>query len=338
MIVKIKFYILLFIPITIVISSFFINDTTNMKGRYLSPLESLHELTYEKNITEGIKISKKEEKWLKKTFRKKDSIIINIDDNRGSKIINSLVNKGILTLKPSSFHILGTDNLGRDLFQMLILATRNNLILSLIAVILSITMGTIIGILQGYVLNRDTARYFQIIRSGIRFLVRSITSIPMLVWLLIIVLFNEIILDVQDDLIKSVWTFGLMGFFYYSSILSEAIEEHILSIKDLEFLSASELMGLSKWKIIIHHIIRTNLGIVLFSQSLMVIVQTIMLEITISFSYINFGLSNVVSYGTLVSQMFKNSGSMNMIIPIIFAGFICSILNWLIKTFKEARV
>ena len=97
-------------------------------------------------------------------------------------------------------------------------------------------------------------------------------------------------------------------------------------------------MGLSKWKIIIHHIIRTNLGIVIFSQSLMVIVQTIMLEITISFSYINFGLSNVVSYGTLVSQMFKNSGSMNMIIPIIFAGFICSILNWIIKTFKEARV
>ena len=64
MIAKIKFYILLFIPITIVISSFFINEKTNTKGRYLSPLKSLYEVSYDKNIAEEIKINKKEKKYL----------------------------------------------------------------------------------------------------------------------------------------------------------------------------------------------------------------------------------------------------------------------------------
>ena len=159
----------------------------------------------------------------------------------------------------------------------------------------------------------------------------------MLVWMLIIVLFNEIILDIQDDFLKTMWTFIFMGIFYYSSILSLAIEEHIQSIKELEFLASSELMGLSKIKIIYHHIIRTNLGDLLFSQSLMIIIQTIMLEITISFGYIDFGLSHEVSYGTLANQMFQNPQSVNMMIPIIFAGILCGTLNWINSAYKAVK-
>ena len=151
---------------------------------------------------------------------------------------------------------------------------------------------------------------------------------------LIIVLFNEFMLEVDNDFIKTVWTFILIGSFYYASILSQTIEAHIISLKEMEFLSTSELMGLSKIKIISNHIIRTNLGELLFSQSLMIIIQTIMLEITISFKYIDFGLESVVSYGTLVTGMFKPHSS-NMMIPIIFAGIVCSILKLIISNFQR---
>ena len=56
---------------------------------------------------------------------------------------------------------------------------------------------------------------------------------------------------------KTMFTFIFMGSFYYSCILSQAIEAHIISIKELEFLTAAELMGISKIKIILNHIIRT---------------------------------------------------------------------------------
>ena len=156
----------------------------------------------------------------------------------------------------------------------------------------------------------------------------------MLVWLLISVLFVELILEVRDDYIRTVWTFILMGSVYYSMILSQTIESHIVSLKELEFLSASELMGLSKLQIIVNHIIRTNLAPLLFSQSLLIIIQTIMLEITISFKYIGFGLVNNLSYGTLVNGMFMPQSG-NMMIPIIFAGLFCTILNSIISNFQK---
>jgi ABC-type dipeptide/oligopeptide/nickel transport system permease subunit len=125
-----------------------------------------------------------------------------------------------------------------------------------------------------------------------------------------------------------------LGSFYYASILSQTIEAHIISLKELEFLSTSEIMGLSKIKIIFNHIIKTNLGGLLLSQSLMIIIQMIMLEITISFEYIDFGLESTISYGTLITGMFKPHSS-NMMIPIIFAGIVCSILKLIISNNKR---
>ncbi len=90
----------------------------------------------------------------------------------------------------------------------------------------------------------------------------------------------------------------------------------------------------SKLQIIVNHIIRTNLAPLLFSQSLLIIIQTIMLEITISFKYIGFGLVNNLSYGTLVNGMFMPQSG-NMMIPIIFAGLFCTILNSIISNFQK---
>ena len=336
---KLRLILLLSIPLTILIVSFFVDDKEiNMKGRFLSPLGSLYKIELHKDQLEAASLSKTEKKFIKKKFRRKSEILLNSEQiDKKSGTINTLIDKGVIHKEHYSYHLFGTDNMGRDLLEMLTLATKHNLSLSIIAVLVSISMGTFLGILQGYILNRDTSPYYLKIRKAISFIIDSITSIPMLVWMLIIVLFNELILDIQDDFLKTMWTFIFMGIFYYSSILSQAIEEHIQSIKELEFLASSELMGLSKIKIIYHHIIRTNLGDLLFSQSLMIIIQTIMLEITISFGYIDFGLSHVVSYGTLANQMFQNPQSVNMMIPIIFAGILCGLLNWINSAYKAVK-
>ena len=127
-----------------------------------------------------------------------------------------------------------------------------------------------------------------------------------------------------------------MGIIYYSSILSLTIEEHIIALKEFEFLASSELMGLSKLQIVIHHIIRTNLAPLLVSQSILIIIQTIMLEITISFHAIGYGfMGDIISYGSLVSHLSINPSSINMIVPIIFAGIFCSILNLIILNFQS---
>ena len=332
---KIQFIILLIIPIIIIIASYFVDNKGQRQGKFISPLGSLYTLTLE-NDAINIKLSQREKRFIDRQYRgaKKIYITSNELSENSNKTITSLIKKDIISKDRVSFHILGTDHRGRDLLGVLIIATRNNLRLSLIAVLFSVSLGTLIGIFQGYLLNRDTPSYYQKIRSIISFFTNSITSIPMLVWLLICVLFVELILEVRDDYIRTVWTFILMGSVYYSMILSQTIESHIVSLKELEFLSASELMGLSKLQIIVNHIIRTNLAPLLFSQSLLIIIQTIMLEITISFKYIGFGLVNNLSYGTLVNGMFMPQSG-NMMIPIIFAGLFCTILNSIISNFQK---
>ena len=332
---KIQFIILLLIPIIIIIASYFIDSSGLRQGKFISPLGSLYTLTLE-NDAINIKLSQREKRFIDRQYRGAKSIYITSNElsENSNKTITSLIKKDIISKDRVSFHILGTDHRGRDLLGVLIIATRNNLRLSLIAVLFSVSLGTLIGIFQGYLLNRDTPSYYQKIRSIISFFTNSITSIPMLVWLLICVLFVELILEVRDDYIRTVWTFILMGSVYYSMILSQTIESHIVSLKELEFLSASELMGLSKLQIIVNHIIRTNLAPLLFSQSLLIIIQTIMLEITISFKYIGFGLVNNLSYGTLVNGMFMPQSG-NMMIPIIFAGLFCTILNSIISNFQK---
>ena len=332
---KIQFIILLILPIIIIIASYFIDSSGLRQGKFISPLGSLYTLTLE-NDAINIKLSQREKRFIDRQYRGAKSIYITSNElsENSNKTITSLIKKDIISKDRVSFHILGTDHRGRDLLGVLIIATRNNLRLSLIAVLFSVSLGTLIGIFQGYLLNRDTPSYYQKIRSIISFFTNSITSIPMLVWLLICVLFVELILEVHDDYIRTVWTFILMGSFYYSMILSQTIESHIVSLKELEFLSASELMGLSKLQIIVNHIIRTNLAPLLFSQSLLIIIQTIMLEITISFKYIGFGLVNNLSYGTLVNGMFMPQSG-NMMIPIIFAGLFCTILNSIISNFQK---
>ena len=332
---KIQFIILLIIPIIIIIASYFIDSSGLRQGKFISPLGSLYTLTLE-NDAINIKLSQREKRFIDRQYRGAKSIYITSNElsENSNKTITSLIKKDIISKDRVSFHILGTDHRGRDLLGVLIIATRNNLRLSLIAVLFSVSLGTLIGIFQGYLLNRDTPSYYQKIRSIISFFTNSITSIPMLVWLLICVLFVELILEVRDDYIRTVWTFILMGSVYYSMILSQTIESHIVSLKELEFLSASELMGLSKLQIIVNHIIRTNLAPLLFSQSLLIIIQTIMLEITISFKYIGFGLVNNLSYGTLVNGMFMPQSG-NMMIPIIFAGLFCTILNSIISNFQK---
>ena len=52
--------------------------------------------------------------------------------------------------KPSGQHIMGTDNLGRDIFFRLLYGTRFSLAVGLVAVAIALTIGTTLGAIAGY--------------------------------------------------------------------------------------------------------------------------------------------------------------------------------------------
>lgn len=59
--------------------------------------------------------------------------------------------QGLMFQEPSSEHILGTDNFGRDVMAELVAGTRTSLIIGLLAGVIATVIGLIIGLLAGYV-------------------------------------------------------------------------------------------------------------------------------------------------------------------------------------------
>ena len=60
------------------------------------------------------------------------------------------ISENFTLLKPSFHHILGTDNLGRDIFSRLLLGTFHSIFLAFSAILLAAIVGSILGAVAGY--------------------------------------------------------------------------------------------------------------------------------------------------------------------------------------------
>ena len=86
----------------------------------------------------------------------------------------------------SSNHILGTDGLGRDMFAVLVVSLRNNIILGVIAASVSVILGGTIGVLLGYTLKEG------LLKRSVLIFARLVKSVPLLVWIFLVVFWTEL--------------------------------------------------------------------------------------------------------------------------------------------------
>ena len=71
-------------------------------------------------------------------------------------------------LRPSPEHFLGTDGAGRDLFRMIIHGTRDVLVIAFYAAIITVGIGTLIGVVSGYIggwVDRITGLFINVVMS-----------------------------------------------------------------------------------------------------------------------------------------------------------------------------
>jgi peptide/nickel transport system permease protein len=164
-------------------------------------------------------------------------------------------NKTALTAKytpPNSQYLLGTDRLGRDIMARVIYGGQISLMIGISAVAISITIGTLVGLVSGY--------FGGWIDAILMRLVEALLAIPTLVLLIVI----------QPALIKnaqvSMNIFGrnlsvtvlaivvIIGVFSWLG-LSRIVRSMVLSLKEQEFVTAARMVGASDFRIIITHIL-----------------------------------------------------------------------------------
>ncbi len=150
----------------------------------------------------------------------------------------ALATKNIIT----KTYWLGTDKFGRDILSRLIIGTRVSLAVGLIAVIISLSLGILLGALAGF--------YRGWVDEVIMWLINITWSIPTLLLVFAITL----------ALGKGFWQiFIAVGLTMWVSV-ARLIRGQVMAIKELEYIQAATALGLSDSRIIIRHILPNILG------------------------------------------------------------------------------
>jgi peptide/nickel transport system permease protein len=149
-------------------------------------------------------------------------------------------------------HLLGTDNLGRDVFTRLSYGIRVSMTVALLAVVAALTMGITLGALAGY--------YGRWIDTIIMRFVDTLLSIPTLFLLIFIASLFTIGATTLALVIAGVSWMGL----------SRLVRGEIMSLKEREYVTAARLGGATDSRVIIRHILPNVLPIVIVWATLAV--------------------------------------------------------------------
>jgi peptide/nickel transport system permease protein len=138
---------------------------------------------------------------------------------------------------PSSLHLLGTDELGRDIFSRLVYGARISLVIGLVGESVALIIGSVVGALAGWyggwvddVLMRITDVFF---------------AIPGLMFLIVFVSIVEP---------STVSIFVALGIISWPSE-ARMMRSQVLSVKQLDYVTAAKALGASAPAIIWRHVV-----------------------------------------------------------------------------------
>ena len=184
--------------------------------------------------------------------------------------------------------LLGTDQLGRDLFSRLVLATRTSLTIGLVGVSLSLMLGVLLGGMSGlYGGWVDT-----VIQRVIEIL-RSVPTIPLWMGLAAAV---PAAWPPQKVYFAITIIISLIGW----TELARVVRGRFLALREEDFITAAELCGASRLRIIFRHMVPSFLSHIIAAISL-ALPAMIISETTLSF--LGLGLRPpAISWGVLLQD------------------------------------
>ncbi|MFA9422014.1 MAG: ABC transporter permease [Sedimentibacter sp.] len=194
-------------------------------------------------------------------------------------------------MKPPSFeHLLGTDELGRDILGYLISGSRVSMMVGLLATFISMLIGTVLGIISGYY---DKTAGVIIMRITDFFLV-----IP---WLPLMIVLASI-------MGTSIWNIIIVIGITSWAGTARVVRSQTLSVKELQFIERARAIGSSDSHIMKKHILPNVFPLVIANTVLNAAVA-ITTETTLSF--LGLGDATRPSWGVMLHYAFE-SGAMSV--------------------------
>jgi len=180
------------------------------------------------------------------------------------------INHDIRLLPPDTKHLLGTDNLGRDIFSRIMAGGKNSLFLAVCTVICAATIGCLLGLLAGFLGGITDEIILRIIDT--------LNSFPGIV----LALFMVAILD--NGVSREFHQFGLFFALLIVFIPSytRIIRTGTMQYKNYDFIKAEIILGANFFRITFIHIL-PNLFPSLLSASILGLSNAILAESAMSY-------------------------------------------------------
>lgn len=191
---------------------------------------------------------------------------------------------------PSLTHLLGTDNQGRDVLAYLVNGARSSLAVGVTATMISMLLGTLIGIAAGYlggwidnILMRITD--FFLVLPWLPFCMVLAAILGNSIWNIILVI-------------------GLTGW----SSTARVIRAQTLSVREQQYVERTKSIGGGKAYIMVKHIL-PNVFPLVFSEAILIVSSSILTETSLAF--LGLGDPTNPSWGTMLNDAYS-TGAMTV--------------------------
>lgn len=153
---------------------------------------------------------------------------------------------------PSTTHLLGTDDLGRDILSRLIYGARISLTISITSVFLAVLIGVPLGLFSGYVGG--------VVDEVIMRVLDSVMSLPPLVLAL------TIAAVLGAGIINGMLAISIVSI----PVFTRLVRGQVLSVKHNDYVLAAQSVGVRPWLIIFRHVLPNSINPVIVQASLAV--------------------------------------------------------------------
>ena len=183
---------------------------------------------------------------------------------------------------PSAAHPFGTDKMGRDIFVRTMYGARISLTIGFTAAAINMVIGVLYGGIAGYLGGMADMVMMRI--------VDILTGIPSMIYMILIMMFlgNTI----QSILIAMCLTYWITT--------ARMVRAQILTLREQDFALAAKVCGLSRWQILMHHLIPNSMGSIIVTVTFL-IPSAIFQEAFLSFLGIGIQVP-MASWGTLAND------------------------------------
>jgi len=183
---------------------------------------------------------------------------------------------------PSASHVLGTDDLGRDILSRLIYGARITLGIGFGAAIVVFIIGILVGAVAGYVGGWVDGLLMRF--------VDLVLSFPSLFLLLILAAYTGV------NVVTIILFIGFFGWMY----LARLVRSEFLVIREMEYVQAARAAGVGGWRMVWRHMLPNAIAAIIVNVTFAIAVA---MYVEAALDFLGFGLSpDVATWGNMLAQ------------------------------------